>query len=89
MHVPKINRKSKVSPRAVKAVYGSRCEDQPRYHRVIPYHENGVEVEVFPTIITNQFTCISMQDEEDVFPWKREAKPYQPPIDTADKKETA
>ena len=53
VHIPKKNRKSKVSARAMKAVYGSRCEDQPGYHRVIPYHDSGVEIQVFPTMITN------------------------------------
>ena len=51
---------------------------------MIPYHDTGIEIQVFPTMITNQF----MQDgDTDVFPWRRDAKPYQPPVDTLDSDE--
>ena len=85
-HVPKEKRRSKVSPRAIKVVYGSRCEDQPGFHRVIPYHDNGVEIEVFPTIITDRFI---QEGDTDIFPWRRKARPYEPPVETAGKDEMA
>ena len=56
-------------------VLGGRCGGQPGFQRVIPYHDNGVEIEVFPTMITNQFIH---DGDTDVFPWRREAKPHQP-----------
>ena len=66
-HVPKKDRRTKTSPRMIRAVYICRSEEQPGYHRVVPYEDDGQVINVLPTILTNQWVR-----HEGVYPWRRE-----------------
>ena len=54
-HVPKKDRGTEASPKTIKAVYICRSEEQPGYHRVMPYQDDGLVIIVLPTILTNQW----------------------------------
>ena len=53
--MPKKDRGTKASPRMIKAVYVCRSEEQPGYHRVVPYKDDWEQINVLPTILTNQW----------------------------------
>ena len=54
-HVPNKDRGTKASPRMINAVYICRSEEQPGYHRVVSYEDDGLAITVLPTILTNQW----------------------------------
>ena len=66
-HVPKKDRGTKTSPRMIRAVYICRSEEQPGYHRVVPYEDDGQVINVLPTILTNQWVR-----HEGTYPWRRQ-----------------
>ena len=66
-HVPKKDRGTKASPRTIKAVYICRSEEQPGYHRVVPYEDGGLVITLLRTILTNQWVR-----HEGTYPWRRQ-----------------